>query len=67
MAGIRGKSFAVPELAAAGVKRVSFASSLYRAAITSLVAAAGEVRDKGTFGYVEATMATAELNRYMAD
>src|SRR5690348_8991156 len=37
MAGIRGKSFTVAELAQAGVKRISFASSLYRAAITGLV------------------------------
>jgi 2-methylisocitrate lyase-like PEP mutase family enzyme len=48
----------------AGVKRVSLATSLYRAAMSGLVNAAREVQDQGTFGYVEATMATPELNSY---
>src|SRR4029077_17608803 len=34
MVGIRGKSFSVGELAAAGVRRISLATSLYRAAMT---------------------------------
>ena len=37
MMGIKGKSFSVPELAAAGVKRISLATSLYRAAMTGLL------------------------------
>ncbi|MGA9013839.1 MAG: isocitrate lyase/phosphoenolpyruvate mutase family protein [Acetobacteraceae bacterium] len=65
MAGIRGKSFSVPELAAAGVKRISLATSLYRAAMTGLLNAAREVKDKGTLGYVDTTMATPELNGFM--
>ena len=65
MAGVRGRSFSVAELADAGVKRISLATSLYRAAMSGLAAAAREVRDHGTFGYVEATMATPELNSYM--
>ncbi len=36
MAGIKGKSFTVPELEAAGVRRISLATSLYRAAVTGL-------------------------------
>jgi 2-methylisocitrate lyase-like PEP mutase family enzyme len=39
MVGIRGKSFSVAELQAAGVRRISLATSLYRAAMTGLVAA----------------------------
>jgi 2-methylisocitrate lyase-like PEP mutase family enzyme len=62
MVGIRGRSFSVAELTAAGVKRISLATSLYRAAITGLVAAAREVSTQGTFGYLEATMTTPELN-----
>lgn len=65
MAGIRGKSFSVAELEAAGVRRVSLATSLYRAAMSGLVEAASEVRDKGTFGYLEKTMATPDLNKFM--
>ena len=66
MAGVRGRSFAVAELAQAGVKRISLATSLYRAAMSGLVNAAREVKDHGTFGYVDATMATPELNSYMS-
>ena len=66
MAGIRGRSFTTAELAEAGVKRISLATSLYRAAMSGLVDAAREVKDHGTFAYVETTMATPELNGFMA-
>lgn len=38
------------ELAAAGVKRISLATTLYRAAMTGLLDAAREVKDRGQFG-----------------
>jgi 2-methylisocitrate lyase-like PEP mutase family enzyme len=53
MAGIKGRSFSVAELEAAGVKRISLATSLYWAAMTGLLDAAREVKDKGSFGYLE--------------
>ena len=65
MAGIRGKSPPVAELAAAGVKRVSLATSLYRAAITGLITAAREIQDAGTFGYIEHIASTPELVGYL--
>lgn len=65
MAGIKGKSFTVAELASAGVKRISLATSLYRAAMTGLLNAAREVRDQGTLGYIDTTMPTPELNAFM--
>jgi 2-methylisocitrate lyase-like PEP mutase family enzyme len=65
MAGIKGKSFSVAELAEAGVKRISLATSLYRAAMTGLLNAAREVKEKGTLGYVDTSMATPELNGFM--
>jgi 2-methylisocitrate lyase-like PEP mutase family enzyme len=65
MAGIKGKSFTVAELAAAGVKRISLATSLYRAAMTGLLAAANEVHDHGTFNYLDTTMPTPDWNRFM--
>ncbi len=67
MVGIRGKSFTVSELAEAGAKRISFASSFYRAAITGLVAAASEAKERGTFGYLEKTLTTAELNQFLPE
>ena len=33
--------------------------------MSGLVEAAREVKEKGTFGYVDTTMATPELNRFM--
>jgi 2-methylisocitrate lyase-like PEP mutase family enzyme len=65
MAGIKGKSFSVPELAAAGVRRVSLATSLYRAAMSGLVDAARELQGQGSFGYLEHSLTTPELNAYM--
>ena len=53
MAGIKGKSFSVAELEAAGVRRISLATSLYRAAMAGMRAAAGEVKEQGTFGYLD--------------
>ena len=67
MVTIRGKSFSVAELVEAGVKRISFASSLYRAAMTGLVEAAIEVRQSGTFGYLEKAMTGAELYKYLPE
>lgn len=66
MAGIKGKSFTVAELADAGVKRISLATSLFRAAMTGLLTAATEVRDHGTFGYLDGTLPTPEWNRFMS-
>ena len=65
MVAIRGKSFSMSELAAAGVRRVSLATSLYRAALGGLIAAAREVREAGTFGYLDSAAPSAELARFM--
>ena len=61
MVALRGKSFSVAELEAAGVRRISLAGTLYRAAMTGLIEAAREVRDRGTFTYLDRTLLTAEL------
>ena len=65
MAGIKGKSFSVAELQAAGVRRISLATSLYRAAMTGLLDAAREVKEQGTFGYIDRSVATPDLNAFM--
>jgi 2-methylisocitrate lyase-like PEP mutase family enzyme len=67
MVGIKGKSFSLAELAAAGVKRVSFAGALYRAAITGLLNAVREIKSAGTFNFLEQTMTSADLNPYLGD
>ena len=65
MAGIKGKSFTVAELVGAGVKRVSLATSLYRMAMTGVLEAAREVKDQGTFGYLDRSIVTPDLNAFM--
>jgi len=65
MVGIKGKSFSVDELAAAGVRRISLATSLYRAAMTGFLEAACEVKDTGQFGFLNRCVTTPELNKLM--
>lgn len=65
MAGMPGKSFTVAELQSAGVKRISLAGSLHRAAMTGLIDAAREVLNSGHFGYLDHTLPTRELNKFM--
>jgi 2-methylisocitrate lyase-like PEP mutase family enzyme len=66
MVGIKGKSFSVRELAAAGVRRISLATSLYRAAMTGFLNAARQLRDTGQFGFVDHCLTTPELNGPMS-
>ena len=65
MVGIRGQSFSVAELEQAGVRRISRATSLYRAAMTGLTDAACEIRDSGTFNYLDVVMSSAEFAKYI--
>src|SRR5215204_4770645 len=67
MVGIKGKSFTVAALAASGVKRLSLATSLYKAAMTGLMNAAKEVREHGTFGYIDSSLATPEMNAFLRE
>jgi 2-methylisocitrate lyase-like PEP mutase family enzyme len=67
MVAIRGKSFSVAELADAGVRRISLATSLYRAALTGLADAAHEVREHGTFGFLDRILPSSELARYLTE
>ena len=65
MVGIKGKSFSVADLAAAGVRRISLATSLYRAAMTGFLDAIREVKDTGQFGFLDQCVATPELIKLM--
>jgi 2-methylisocitrate lyase-like PEP mutase family enzyme len=67
MVGIKGRSFSRADLEAAGVKRISLATSLYRAAMTGLLDAANEVKEKGTFSYLDRAIATPDLNAFMKE
>jgi len=65
MVGIKGKSFTVAELEVAGIRRISLGTSLYRVAMSGLLDAAREVKEKGTFDYLDRSLTTPELNGFM--
>jgi 2-methylisocitrate lyase-like PEP mutase family enzyme len=67
MVGIPGKSFSVAELADAGVRRISLATSLYRAAMSGLINAAREIRESGTFGYLDKSIGSADFAKFLQD
>jgi 2-methylisocitrate lyase-like PEP mutase family enzyme len=62
MVGMPGQSFSLAELAAVGVKRVSLSTTLYRAAMTGVAAAAREALT-GNFSYVSGLMGGGQLGR----
>lgn len=61
MGGMSGVSFTVAELAAVGVKRISLAASLYRAALTGVDTAAREIIAQGTFTYASRILTSADV------
>jgi 2-methylisocitrate lyase-like PEP mutase family enzyme len=65
MVGVPGRSFPMADLVDAGVKRISLATSLYKAAMTGFLGAINEVVEQGTFTYVDRSVPTRELNSYL--
>jgi 2-methylisocitrate lyase-like PEP mutase family enzyme len=61
MVGIKGKSFSLSELTGAGVKRISLATSLYRAAMTGVLDAIDEIQRTGQFTFVDRAVSGPEL------
>jgi 2-methylisocitrate lyase-like PEP mutase family enzyme len=59
--GIKGRTFTLAELEGVGVKRVSVATALWRAAMTVFHEAALEIREKGTFEFGQRALGTAEI------
>jgi 2-methylisocitrate lyase-like PEP mutase family enzyme len=67
MVGMPGRSYSVAELAGAGVRRISYATTLYRAAMAGLLGAAREIRDAGTFGYIDRAMPGGDLAKILGE
>jgi 2-methylisocitrate lyase-like PEP mutase family enzyme len=63
--GLKGATYSVEELAAAGVKRISVGGAFARAALGAFVCAAREVKDKGTFTFAANAISHAEAKSYM--
>ena len=67
LAGIgHGLGLTVADLGQAGVRRISLGAALSRAALGTLFQAAHEMRDGGTFGFLQQAAASAEINAVMA-
>jgi 2-methylisocitrate lyase-like PEP mutase family enzyme len=65
--GLKGATYSVEELAAAGVKRISVGGAFARAALGGFMRAAREVKDKGTFSFATEAIPYAEISAYMVD
>lgn len=61
--GSAGINLTLAELSGVGVKRVSVGSALSRAALGAFVRAGKEMREHGTFGFVDDAMPYQEINR----
>ena len=64
--GLKGRSYPVEELQAAGVKRISVGGSFARAALGAFIRAAREVKERGTFTYAAEAIPHAEVGAYMS-
>lgn len=64
--GLRGASYSVAELSAAGVRRISVGGSFARAALGALMRAAEEVKTSGTFGYAAEAIPDAVVSQLMS-
>jgi 2-methylisocitrate lyase-like PEP mutase family enzyme len=62
--GLSSTGFTVPELAVAGVKRISVGASFARAAYGAFVNAATEVINDGSFAYADSAIGFAEMNAF---
>lgn len=60
--GLAGAEFSLAELSELGVKRVSVGSALARAAMGTVLAAAQEMRERGTFTFAKGAAGLGELN-----
>jgi 2-methylisocitrate lyase-like PEP mutase family enzyme len=67
LVGLTGAPFTVEELGAVRVKRISVGGALARAALASLMRAAREMRERGTFTFSAEAMPFAEVSGYMAE
>src|SRR5262249_12780157 len=65
MVGIPGKSFSVADLVSAGGKRISLATSLYRAAVAGFLSAVREIKNKGEFSFLDRSETTVDLIKLM--
>jgi 2-methylisocitrate lyase-like PEP mutase family enzyme len=64
LAGIRGMGLTLADLSALGVKRVSLGGALSRTALGAFLRAAREMREQGTFSFVDDAVSTREVVQF---
>jgi len=62
LAGIKGLNFRVADIVATGAKRISLGAALSRVALGAFLKAAREMKEKGTFTFVDDTVTSSELS-----
>jgi 2-methylisocitrate lyase-like PEP mutase family enzyme len=67
LAGIQGLAFSAADLAAAGVRRISLGGSLSQFAYAAFLAAAREVKEKGTFTFVDHESSSVDLDGFLME
>jgi 2-methylisocitrate lyase-like PEP mutase family enzyme len=65
LAGIKGLNFSAAQLAQAGVRRISLGGAIARSALGALLSAAREMKDSGTFTFVDRAAPTSEIASLM--
>jgi 2-methylisocitrate lyase-like PEP mutase family enzyme len=65
--GLKGATYTVEEIAAAGAKRISVGGALARAALGAFVRAAREIKEKGTFTFAAEAIPHADVTAFMAN
>ena len=63
--GLKGATFTVDDMAAAGVRRISVGGAFARAALGGFMRAAQEVKDHGTFTFASDALSHSEASGYM--
>jgi 2-methylisocitrate lyase-like PEP mutase family enzyme len=64
---VTGMELTVADLSALGVRRISVGSALSRVAMGSFMRAAQEMREHGTFGFMQEPLSYGELNAMFAE
>lgn len=66
LAGMKGMNLTLADLSALGVKRISLGSTLARCALGAFLRATNEMKEQGTFGFVEDAADARTLNSIFA-
>jgi 2-methylisocitrate lyase-like PEP mutase family enzyme len=64
--GLSGPWYSVDALADAGVKRISLGAALSRAALGGFLKAAREIKERGTFSFIDDAPSFTEISNHMA-